>query len=65
MLSNVVKNCINPNFWFVFEHTENLIFSTNIFIKVFYKKDVYGKYLSFATLGSHVVCLEAKVFKFP
>ena len=31
----------------------------------FIKKDAYGKYLSFATLGSYVAWLVAKVFKFP
>ena len=31
---------------------------------VFYKKDAYGKYLLFATLGSYVAWLVAKVFKF-
>ena len=39
---------------------------TNLFLKclVFYKKNVYGKYLSFATLGSYVACLGAQVFQF-
>ena len=32
---------------------------------VFYKKDAYGKYLLFATLGSYVAWLVTKVFKFP
>ena len=38
-----------------------------IVISVFIYKDknVHGKYLSFATLGSYVACLGAKVFKFP
>ena len=31
---------------------------------IYFFKDVYGKYLSFATLGSYVACLGAKVFKF-
>ena len=31
----------------------------------FIKKDAYGKYLSYATLGGYVPCLGAEVFKFP
>ena len=51
---------------------ETLVFTPNlalykgpIVINVFYKKKyAYGKYLSFATLGSYVACLGTKVFKF-
>ena len=64
------KNGIDPNFWFVFEHTKTFFSSFNfdalkpIFINVFFKKEAYGKYLSFGTLESYVACLGAKLFKF-
>ena len=59
----------------MFEHTETLISPPQLqrclalyqgpnFINVFYKKDAYGKYLSFATMGSYVECLGAMAFKF-
>ena len=59
----------------MFEHTETLIlppqlqhplahYQGPIVRNVFYKKDAYGKYLLFATLGSYVAWLVAKVFKF-
>ena len=32
---------------------------------ILWEENVYGKYISFATLGSYVACLGAKVFKFP
>ena len=71
-----LKIIINQKFWFVFEHTETLIsppqiqrplalYQGPIFIHAFKKKDAYGKYLSFVIMGSYVVCLRAKVFKFP
>ena len=41
------------------------IYQGPIFKKIFYKKDAYGKYLSYATLGGYVPCLGAEVFKFP
>ena len=35
------------------------------FIGVFNEKDAYGIYLSYATLGSNVACLETEVFNRP
>ena len=79
MLSNIVriihKNCIDPNFWFVFDHTTQCwlftqlqrplaLYQGPIVRNVFSKKVAYGKYLLFATLGSYVAWLVAKVFKF-
>ena len=73
---NHTKNCIVPNFWFVFEHTETLtssppqlqrpqaLYQGPIFINVLYTKYLYRKYIEFATLGSYVACKGAKVFKF-
>ena len=65
MLSKSYKNVINPNFWFVFEHTETFVFTLtsmasstadcyNCILSWVYH--VYGKYLLFSTLQtvSHV-----------
>ena len=41
------------------------LYQGRIVKNVLYEKDAYGKYLSFATLGSYVACLGAKVFKLP
>ena len=41
------------------------IYQVPIFKTLFYKKDAYGKYLPYATLGAYVPCLGAEVFKFP
>ena len=54
-----------------FDYTTQLqcplaLYQRHIFIYVFFLlKDGYGKYFSFATLGSCVACLGAKVFKIP
>ena len=60
----------------MFEHTETLITPANfnalqpltkgqLLEMYLIQKDMYGTYLSFATMGSYVAWLGAKVFKFP
>ena len=41
------------------------IYQGLIFKKLYHKKDAYGRYLSYATLGGYVPFLGAEVFKFP
>ena len=78
MLSNVVRiiQKIAPTttltlglstlkFWFYFPTSTPPSHSPRTDLQnVFYEKDAYGKYLSYATLA-YVPCLGAEVFKFP
>ena len=64
MLNNLIKIIHKIASFPTFGLSLSTLYRGPIIIKIFYKKNVHGKYLSFATLGSYVACLGAKVFKF-
>ena len=65
-LTKTFSSCMSTlKLWFLPQLWRPLALNQGpIVINVFYQKDVYSKYLSFANMRRYVACLGAMVFKF-